>query len=174
MANLFAWLETHQALSGWAQFAGAILALAITYFTAFAPHWQRRRQLKNSAVRLLQNGYEVLESYHRTSANFMPTTISIRAAGLTMTGVASEIDRFPIFELTGQGPRSLARHLVAVGGLLKLVNLALEPIAIELISREGDIEDQEIIRTLVFDQLKMVEAIITGKELKRPEWPIQP
>jgi len=58
--------------------------------------------------------------------------------------------------------------------LLKLVNLALEPIAIELISREGDIEDQEIIRTLVFDQLKMVEAIITGKELKRPEWPIQP
>jgi hypothetical protein len=173
MANILAWLETHQGLSGWAQFAGAMLALVITYFTAFAPHWQRRRQLRNSAGRLLQNGYEVLESYHRTSANFMPTTISIRAAGLTMTSVASEIDRFPIFELTDQGPRSIARHLVAVGGLLKLVNLAIEPMATELLERDGTVEDQEIIRTLVYDQLKMVEAIITGKELKRPEWPIQ-
>jgi hypothetical protein len=90
-----------------------------------------------------------------------------------MTSVASEIDRFPIFELTDQGPRSIARHLVAVGGLLKLVNLAIEPIATDLLDRDGTVEDQEIIRTLVYDQLKMVEAIITGKELKRPEWPIQ-
>lgn len=67
---MFAWLEVHESLAGWAQFFGAMLALLLTYFTAFAPHWQRRRQLNNAGTRLLQNGYEVLESYHRTSANF--------------------------------------------------------------------------------------------------------
>jgi hypothetical protein len=171
MADLIVWLQAHESLSGWAQFFGAMVALIVTYFTAFAPHWQRRRQLKRAAGRLLLNGYEVLESYHRTSEHFLPTAISIRAAGLSMITVANEIDRFPIFELSDQGPRSTARHLVAVGGQLKLMNLALEPMAADLDGREGTVDDQEIIRTLVGDQLKLVGAIITGKELKRPEWP---
>ncbi|WP_133019755.1 hypothetical protein [Sphingomonas sp. PP-CE-1A-559] len=173
MANLITWLETHQALSGWAQFAGAIIALAITYFTAFAPHWQRRKQLKNAAGRLLQNSYEVIESYHRTSANFLPTALSVRAAGLSMISVASEIDRFPIFELRNQGPRSAARNLVASGSSLKLLNLFLESIAIDLVGREGTPEEREHIRALVFGQLKLIEDMITGKELQRPVWPVQ-
>lgn len=173
MANLIRWLEAHQALSGWAQFAGAIIALAITYFTAFAPHWQRRKQLKNAAGRLLQNSYEVIESYHRTSAKFLPTALSVRAAGLSMISVASEIDRFPIFELSDQGPRSAARNLVASGGALKLLNLFLESIALDLVGREGSPEERENIRALVFGQLKLIEAMITGNELKRPEWPLE-
>lgn len=171
MNDIIVWLENHDKMAGWAQFFGAMLALFVTYFTAFAPHWERRRQLKRAAARLLQNGYEVFESYHRTSEYFLPTAVSVRAAGLTMITVANEIDRFPIFELSDQGPRSAARHLVAVGGQLKLTNLALEPIAADLDGREGTVEDQEIIRTFVGGQMKLVEAILSGKELSRPEWP---
>ncbi len=88
-----------------------------------------------------------------------------------MVTVANEIDRFPIFELSDQGPRSTARHLVAVGGQLKLINLVLEPIATDLDDRDGTSEDQEIIRELVGGRLELVAAIISGKDLKRPEWP---
>lgn len=172
MSEVLTWLKTHEELSGWAQFVGAMLALVVTYVTAFAPHWQRRKQLKLAAGRLLQNGYEAFESYYRTSEFFMPTAISVRSAGLSMIAVASEIDRFPIYELSGQGPRSTARHLVAVGGQLKLINLALESIALDLDGREGTADDQEIIRTLVGGQLKLVEAIITGQKLERPVWPV--
>jgi hypothetical protein len=171
MADLFEWLESHSGLSGWAQFLGAMAALLVTYFTAFAPQWRRHRQLNRAAARLLQNGYEVIESYHRTSQYFLPTAVSIRAAGLTMVSVAGEIDRFPIFELSDQGPRSTARNLVAVGGQLKLMNLVLESTAVRLGEEEGTVDDQSNIRTFVGDQLKLVEAILTGKELKRPEWP---
>ncbi|MCM5559307.1 hypothetical protein [Pleomorphomonas sp. JP5] len=170
MSEIIAWLVAHESLSGWAQFFGAMLALIVTYITAFAPHWQRRRQMRQAAERLLLNGFEVLESYHRTSAYFLPTALSIRAAGLTMITVANEIDRFPIFELPGQGPRSMARSLVAVAGQLKLVSFALEPFAIQLDSRDGTAEDQETIRAFVGDQMKLVEAVIAGRELKRPEW----
>lgn len=170
MQEAVTWLTDHQDLSGWAQFFGAMLALIVTYVTAFAPHWQRRRQLKRAAARLLQNGYETLESYHRTSAYFLPTAISVRAAGLSMVTVSCEIDRFPIFELSDQGPRSTARHLVAVGSQLKLTNLVLEPIANDLDAREGTLEDQEAIRSFVGGQMGLVEAMILGKELQRPEW----
>lgn len=170
MQDLLGWLKEHQELSGWAQFFGAMLALVVTYVTAFAPHWQRRRQLKRAAARLLQNGYETFESYHRTSVHFLPTAISVRAAGLSMMTVANEIDRFPIFELADQGPRSTARLLVAVGSQLKLTNLALEPFANDLDAREGTIDDQETIRSFVDGQMKLVEAMLLGKELKRPEW----
>lgn len=173
MEQTIRWLEAHQGLSGWAQFVGAILALLITYLTAFAPHWQRRKQLLSAAVRLLQNGYEVLESYHRTSANFMPTAVSIKAAGLSMLTVANEIDRFPIFELPDQGSRSIARHLVAVAGQLKLTDLVLQKFATDLGEQEGSADDQENIRNFVGTQLKLVEAILQGKELIRPEWPTE-
>lgn len=171
MSDLIGWLESHESLSGWAQFFGAMLALVVTYITAFAPHWRRRTQLKRAATRLLQNGYEALESYYRTSEKFLPFPISIRAAGLTMVSVANEIDRFPIFELSDQGPRSLARSLVAVSGQLRLTNLMLEPIAEELESREGTLEDQRTIREFVGGQLKLTEDIISGKQIERPQWP---
>ena len=61
------WLEAHDKLAGWAQFYGAMFALLFTYLTAFAPIWRRKKQLLRSAQRLLSNGYEVIESYHRTS-----------------------------------------------------------------------------------------------------------
>lgn len=56
MDSLILWLEAHQALSGWAQFFGAMLALLVTCLTAFAPLWRRKKQLKSSACRLLSNG----------------------------------------------------------------------------------------------------------------------
>lgn len=167
-------LEANDKLSGWAQFAGAMVALMLTYFTAFAPQWERRRQLNGAAPRLLLNGYTVIESYHRTSANFLPSSLSLRAAGLSMVEIAHEIDRFPIFELRDQGSRSIALQLVATATLLKLLNLYLESTAVDLETREGTEEDRELIRTMVGGQLKVVEDMIAGKELKRPEWPTPP
>lgn len=168
MTEALAWLATNEALSGWAQFAGSMLALIVTYFTAFAPHWRRRSQLENASKRLLMHSYECLESYHRTSAFFLPTAISVRAAGLSMVHIANEIDRFPIFELRDQGGRSTARSLVAVSGMLRLVNLALDSKAVDLKGRDGTVEDQEILREFVGGQLKLVEKIISGAELTRP------
>lgn len=166
------WLEAHEDLSGWAQFLGAMLALLLTYFTAFAPLWGRKRQLHRAGLRLLSNGYEAIESYHRTSAHFLPFPLSLRAAALTMMGVAEEIDRFPIFELSDQGSRSVARHLVAVAMTLKTLRLFLESNSVELEGRDATAEDQEIIRTFVGERLDTVHAMMTGAELKRPEWPV--
>lgn len=90
---------------------------------------------------------------------------------LSMNSVAEEIDRFPIYELDNQGSRSAARNLVAVAVTLKGIVLFLEPIASELNTRKGSIEDQEIIRSFVGDRLKLVTDLLTGAELKRPEWP---
>lgn len=166
-----AWLEAHDALAGWAQFAGAIFALLLTYFTAFAPTWRRKRQLENTAKRLLLNGFEVVESYHRTSAHFLPSPLSIRLATMSMGEVAGEIDRFPIFELDDQGSRSLARHLGATSLTLKGLVLILESSAVDLEGRDGTLEDQETIRELVGQRLDFLKAMLAGEELKRPEWP---
>ena len=166
------WLETHRGLSGWAQFLGTMFALLLTYFTAFAPIWHRKSQLRVAAARLLSNGYEVVESYHRTSANFLPTSLSLRFAAMTMVGVANEIDRFPIYELDDQGSRSLARHLVAVAGTLRGLELylgALDP-------GPGDVtisaEDRDMMRTFLGERLSLFRDMFSGKELKRPIWPI--
>lgn len=172
MDAVILWLEAHENLAGWAQFFGAMLALLLTYFTAFAPLWRRKRQLRNSAVRLLSNGYEAIESYHRTSAHFLPFPLSLRAAAMTMVGVAEEIDRFPIFELDDQGSRSIARNLVATAMTLKALRLFLESTAIELEGRQATVEDQETIREFVGERLEFAHALITGAEFKRPQWPI--
>lgn len=172
MNQLFSWLEAHDKLAGWAQFLGAILALLLTYFTAFWPMWRRKHQLRNAAQRLLLNGFEAIESYHRTSQHFLPFALSLKAAMLSMNSVAEEIDRFPIYELDNQGSRSPARNLIAVAVTLKGIALFLEPIASELDTREGSIEDQENIRLFVGDRLKFVTDMLTGAELKRPEWPL--
>lgn len=165
------WLEVHEGLSGWAQFIGAMLALLLTYFTAFAPIWRRRRQLRLAAARLLANGYEVIESYHRTSANFLPTSLSLKFAAMTMVGVANEIDRFPVYELDDQGSRSLARQLVAVAGILRGLELFLD----DLDPGPGDAtiaaEDREMMRTFLEERLFFLREMFSGKELKRPEWP---
>ena len=172
MSSIIEWLEAHDSLSGWAQFFGAMLAILITYFTAFAPSWKRHRQLEKAAVRLLHNSYEMVESYHRTSANFIPSARSIRSAGASFTMVAGEIDRFPVFELSNQGPHSMARRLITAAMQLKLTNMVLEDFATELDSRLGTVDDQRNIRLFVDNQLKMFEALLTGKEIKRPTWPI--
>lgn len=169
MDALISWLETHDKLSGWAQFIGAMLALLLTYFTAFAPLWRRRKQLQRSAIRLLSNGYETIESYHRTSANFLPFPTSLRVAAATMSSVADEIDRFPIYELDDQGSRSVARHLVTTSMTLKGMVIFLEPFAVDLESRDATEEDQEAIRTFVGERLDFIHSMISGAELKRPD-----
>ena len=90
---------------------------------------------------------------------------------MTMVGVAAEIERFPIYELDGQGPRSTARSLVAVAGTLKGTGLFLDQIALELDGRESTDDDKLIVRDFVRERMDAIQAIITGAELKRPEWP---
>lgn len=169
---MLTWLEKHDQLAGWAQFFGAMMALAVTYFTAFAPVWRHKRQLKGAAARLLAHGYEAIESYHRTSAHFVPFSLSLRQAALTMTGMADEISRFPTYELDDQGSRSTARYLVTTSATLSALRLFLETYADDLDGREGTEEDQAIIRQFVGERLKLIEDMLSGKELKRPEWPI--
>lgn len=170
MSDFVLWLETHDKLAGWAQFFGAIVALLLTYFTAFWPMWRRKRQMKRTALRLLANAYEVIESYHRTSEKFLPFPLSIRTAILSMVAVSEEIDRFPIFELDDQSSRSVARHLITAALTLKSLKLFLEPIAVELDGRDGNAEDQNTIRYVVGERLEFVRAMLTGAELKRPKW----
>ncbi|MGX7744942.1 hypothetical protein [Rhodopseudomonas parapalustris] len=168
--DLIAWLELHDKLAGWAQFVGAMIAIAITYFTAFAPAWRRKRQLRSAAARLLSHGYEALESYHRTSIHFLPFSLSLRQAALSMTAVANEIDQFPIFELDDQGSRSTARYLVATSLTLNSVRLFLETFATELEGRKATEEDREAIRTFVGQQIDVLQKMFSGADLKRPQW----
>lgn len=171
MSALIGWLEAHDNLAGWAQFFGAMLALGVTYLTAFSPLWRRKRQLRNSATRLIANGYEALESYHRTSAHFLPFPVSLRFAALTMRSVAGEIARFPVFELDDQGSNSLARRMTATGITISGVSLILENMATELDNRPATKEDQDTVRELVGVQMTTIEAMLRGEILKRPEWP---
>lgn len=55
MSALIMWLESHDNLAGWAQLFGAVLALAVTYFTAFAPVWRCKRRLRSVTRYLLSN-----------------------------------------------------------------------------------------------------------------------
>lgn len=168
MEILIGWLEAHDKLAGWAQFFGAMLALIVMYFTAFSPVWRRKRQLENSAARLLSHGYEVIESYYRTSQYFLPFPLSLRQAASSMMAVVGEMNRFPIFELDDQGSRSVARHIVAISGMLSGMQLFLEAMATELDEREATKEDQKNIRDLLAQQLELVQGMLSGKELKRP------
>lgn len=174
MNDLVTWLESHDKLAGWAQFLGAVLALGLTYVTAFAPSWRRKRRLLDAARRLLAHGYEVIESYHRTSQYFEPFSQSIRQASLTMTSLMDELARFPIYELDDQGPRSLARRLVTMGLLMSTVRLFLDEMARRIEGRNADVEERQMMRQFLGDQLTFAEKLLTGAELKRPEWPTSP
>ncbi|MGO4129536.1 hypothetical protein AB4Z01_34430 [Inquilinus sp. YAF38] len=173
MYAIVTWFEAHDKLAGWAQFLGAMLALAVTYFTAFALVWRRKRQLKKAAARLLSHGYEAIESYHRTSANFLPFPLSLRQAGLSMMVIVEEINRFPIYELDDQGSRSIARYLVATSGTLHALRLFLDTVANDMEGREANEDDQTIIREFVGERLNFIRDMRAGAELKRPEWPLR-
>jgi len=172
MHRTIMWLEAHDKLASWAQFLGAVLALFVTYLTAFAPGWRRKRQLKSAAKRLLANGYEVIESYRRVSQRFPPFPLSIRAASLTMRSVAEEIDRFPIFDLDNNlGPNSLARRLRGMSGNVSLLGIYLDKLAGDLDVRALTEEDLEGLKFMLGERLTQADALVTGKVLPRPEWP---
>lgn len=172
MTDIVSWFEAHDKLAGWAQFAGAMLALVATYLTAFIPIWNRKRQLRKAAARLLAHGFEVLESYHRTTPNFLPTSLSLRGGALAVGGVIDEIGRFPIYELDDQGSRSLARHLVAVNANLLAVRLVFENMAATITNDEANEEEREMLVEFLAQQMELVRKMLAGEEMKRPDWPI--
>jgi len=167
------WFQTHQELSGWAQFFGAMIALMVTYLTAFWPIWRRKRQLRNAAIRLLSNGYEAIESYSRTSEYGDLFPISLRQAALSMGMVSDEMSRFPIYELEDQSSNSLARRLIAMSHVLNSMRLVLETMAIELSEGSMKQEDRSNLRNLLEISLANAEALVLGKELTRPVPPNQ-
>lgn len=174
MHDLIPWLEAHDKLAGWAQFLGALVALAVTYFTAFAPIWGRKRQLQKAATRLLTHGYEAIESYHRTSGNFLPFAISLRGASISMGMVVEEFSRFPSYELDNQGSNSLARRIVAMGVLLRGLILFLDTTAESLEDRQATPEEHEFLLDFMKQQLANAQALIEGKVMTRPVWPGEP
>lgn len=169
MNNVIAWLENHENLAGWAQFAGAIVALGVTYFTAFSPHWQHKRQLRRAGDRLLANGYEGLESFHRTSAHFLPQAINLKGASLMLRTIINEMNRFPIYELDDQGSNSIARRLVAVSGTLEGTCLILDDMADRLGPDMMSEEDRDFMREWVGQRLEAVTSLLTRKPLTRPD-----
>ncbi|QNA84606.1 hypothetical protein G4G27_11885 [Sphingomonas sp. So64.6b] len=170
MKDLTSWLEAHDKLAGWAQFLGAMLALVVIYFTAFTPIWHRKRQLRKAAVRLLANGYEVLENYHRTTPNFLPVSLTLRGAALSVGGVIEEIGRFPIYELDDQGSRSVARHLIALNGNLAATRLILEDTAANIEGRAATEGERDTLVEFLGERLEFVRNMIAGGEMIRPEW----
>jgi hypothetical protein len=46
------WLEQHEKLAGWAQFAGAMLALGATFLAAWLPVWAQRQDQRRRQKRL--------------------------------------------------------------------------------------------------------------------------
>ena len=175
MYALIAWLEDHEKLAGWAQFFGAVLALFVTYFTAFAPAWRRRRQLHGEAKRLLMHGYEVIESFHRTSAYFRPFALSLRQASLSMTGVIDDIGRFPIYELDNNfGSLSTARRLMTMRLTVSAVRLFLDEMAKDLEDRADHTATQDEadqLREMIGERMLFAEKLVRGTPIVRPEWP---
>lgn len=171
MNSFISLLETHDKLAGWAQFFGAMLALIATYFTAFIPIWHRKRQLKKAALRLLSNGYEVLESYHRTTPKFLPVSLTLKGAALSFGGIIDEISRFPIYELDDQGSRSTSRYLIALSGNLASVRLIFESMAVEIGDRAATEDERDMLVDFLAERLEFVRKMLSGEELVRPEWP---
>ncbi|MFD1786525.1 hypothetical protein ACFSC3_02960 [Sphingomonas floccifaciens] len=170
MEKIIAWLELHNGLSGWAQFIGAMVALIVTYLTAFMPIWHRKRQLKKAGGRLLMNGYEILESYHRTTPNFLPVSLTLRGGALAIGAVIDEIARFPIYELDDQGSRSLARNLIALNATLIGTKLVFDDASERIVDREATEEERDLIVEFLAARLDLVRKILNGENLERPIW----
>lgn len=170
MNGILSWLEAHDKLAGWAQFLGAMLALGATYFTAFTPIWHRKRQLRNAAKRLLLNGYEVLESYHRTTPKFLPVSLTLRGGALAVSGIIDEIARFPIYELDDQGQNSVARHLIALNGNLSVTRLVFDNMATEIEGRDATEDERDMLVEFLAERLEFVRKMLSGEKMTRPEW----
>lgn len=169
MNGVITLLEAHDKLAGWAQFFGAVIALFVTYFTAFAPHWRRKRQLRAASDRVLSHGYEVVESFHRTSGFFLPQRINIRAAITSIKGVVNELDKFPIYEMDGGLDQVRARRIVAVSSMLEGVCIMLEDVADRLGDDQMVPEDRDFMREWIGGRLKMIADLLAGKKLERPQ-----
>lgn len=121
------------------------------------------------------HGYEVIESFHRTSAHFPPFALSLRQASLSMTGVIDDIGRYPVYELDNNfGSLSLARRLMTMRLAVSAVRLLLDTLATDLETRTDTTACQmetEQLRMLIADRLKYAEALLKGAPMQRPEWP---
>lgn len=172
MEGAVAWLEAHQALAGWAQFLGALLALLLTYFTAFAPAWRRKRQLRDEAMRLLMHGYEVIESFHRTSAHFAPFQLSLRQASMSMLIAVEDLGRFPVYELDNNfGSMSLARRLMTMRMTVNSVRLFIDATAEEIGDRTATEEENQVLREMIGERLAFAHKLLMGTPMQRPVWP---
>jgi len=166
------WLEAHPALAGWAQFGGAMLALLVTYLTVFIPVWDRRRRLVDEANRLLMNGYEVIESTHRSWSHFEPLKLSLQQASLSMTEVIDAIGQFPIFELRGNhGSMSPARRLSSMRGILKSLRLIIDAAEDDLGNRTATPDETATLLTLFEQPLVIARNLVSGTPMERPVWP---
>lgn len=166
------WLEAHDALAGWAQFLGTVLALFLTYFTAFAPGWRRKRQLKDEAQRLLMHGYEMIESFHRTSAHFAPFRLSLRQISLSMRAAIEDLGGFPVYELDNNfGSMSLARRLMTMRMTVDAARLFVDELADELGDRTATEEETHQLRRLIAEPLRMAHNLLMNIPMQRPEWP---
>ncbi|MEG3091082.1 hypothetical protein [Sphingomonas sp. PB1R3] len=169
MQGMFNWLENHDKLAGWAQFLGAIIALVLTYVTAFAPHWRRKRQLRAASERVLSHGYETVESFHRTSAFFLPQRINIRAATTSMRSVINELNKFPIYEMDSGLDQVRARRIVAISFMLEGICLILDDLAERLSDGQMSVEDRDFMRVWIGDRLNMIADLLAGRNLERPQ-----
>lgn len=172
MSDILNWLEAHDRLAGWAQVAGAVLALAATYITAFAPTWRRKQQLREAGKRLLAHGHEVVESYHRSLSHFAPFPESLELASLTFAAVIDEINRFPVFEIDEQvGPLSLPRRLMSMRMLLSVAKLHLDATAKDIEERTVTPAEYEALKAIIKERLDFAEALVANQPMTRPEWP---
>ncbi|WP_298333512.1 hypothetical protein [uncultured Erythrobacter sp.] len=169
MNALIEWLGSNEGLAGWAQFFGSMLALFLTIVIARGPEKRRKSQLKKAAERLLQHGYEAIESYSRTSEYFTPFPLSIRQAALTSEALANDISDFPTYELDDQGQLSLARRLTAMANALRSHALSLEAIAKQVEELGCGPGELESLKTINSQILTNVTALIEGKLLDRPK-----
>jgi len=172
MGDIIQWLEAHDALAGWAQFFGTLLALFVTYLTVFAPNWRRSRQLRAEALRLLMHGYEVIESFHRTSGHFRPFPLSLRQMSLSMTAAIEDLGRFPVYELDKNfGPMSLAMRLMGMRITVETARLYTDRLADEQGDRTATEEETEQLRHLIDQPLQMAHSLLLNKSVDRPQWP---
>lgn len=174
MAGAVEWLAEHEGLAGWAQFGGAMLALVVTYLTAFMPIWERRRRLKDEAHRLLLNGYEVIESTHRSWSHFEPFKLSLQQASLSMTQVIEAIGQFPVFELKdNHGSLSFARRLTSMKMALQSLRLFIDSMTEDLGDRHATAEETAAL-LMMFEQPRILARnLVNSTPMERPVWPDQ-
>lgn len=168
---MIAWLELHHELAGWAQFIGAVVALFVTYISAFGPIWRRRRHLEEEGQRLLMNGYEVIASYHRAVQNFAPFPLSLEQGALPMTAVIDDMSRFPVYELVGNSrSMSIARRLMTMRMTLDASRHFLLRSAEGL---DGAVDDQThmAIRSFIEERLAFAHNLLMNVHMSPVEWP---